>query len=149
LRRVSAAGDVVDLQMAAASGNTQAEAQLLAAARAAAGRDRVRLAAALQAAGGARAAESLIAWLAASDPAVRAAAADALGHLGVPGAVPGLRKQLSDADFDARFSAAAALYRMRDGSGFNVLREAQTSAAPRARAHALEATSADIDQAWI
>jgi HEAT repeat protein len=78
----------------------------------------------------------------------RAAAADALGKLGATTAIPQLRALLNAPEFDVRFSAAAALYRLKDRSGESLFQGMLTSEHTALRAKALEAKSVDPDARW-
>ena len=51
---------------------------------------------------------------------VRAAGAEALGHIGLPAAVPALKRALKDTDAGVVFSAASALYELKDPSAYEV-----------------------------
>jgi HEAT repeat protein len=58
--------------------------------------------------------------LADSQPAVRAAAAEALGQIGLPASVPALKAAVKDKESEVVFSATSALYHLGDPTAFQV-----------------------------
>ena len=53
-------------------------------------------------------------------PAVRAAAAEALGQIGLPASVPALKAMVKDKESEVVFSATSALFHLGDPSAFQV-----------------------------
>lgn len=70
---------------------------------------------------------SLVRMLDDPDPAARAAAAGAVGELGIPGAVPGLTAALEDPSAEVRVEAARALGKIEDPEAAGALARALTS----------------------
>lgn len=150
LRPAAPSADVVQLEMSGRLGSEPAVRRLIAAlTSASAAAERVRLIGALVGTRSALAVPPLVRLLADADPALRRAAADGLGRLGAAPAVPALRTLLKDPEASVRLAAACGLYRLRDGSGFAVIREVQLSGTSPDQASVLDATTADVDQAWL
>jgi hypothetical protein len=144
----AAAGNLLDSGASAAAGNVQSVTALIASLNSPMGNKRLAMAGLAKSKSPAAVAP-LSNVLTDGNPIWRAAAAEALGQLGIAAAAPSLKPLLDDPVLNVRFAAAAALFALKDPSGAAWLRKLETSDQAATRLAAARATKGEPDAEWV